>query len=92
MNRATSILILISAALLTMSGGVRAQQANMTFFVTSASSGKGADLGGRADRLIVDLNFLYHPSCRYNDTWMCPLAPPGNTISARISAGERLAG
>ena len=22
---------------------------------------KGADLGGRDDRLIIDLNFLYHP-------------------------------
>jgi len=51
---------------------------------------KGADLGGRSGRLIIDLNFLYHPSCRYNDTWLCPLAPPGNTISTRINAGERL--
>jgi len=53
---------------------------------------KGADLGGRAGRLIVDLNFLYHPSCRYSDAWLCPLAPPGNTISAQVTAGERLAG
>lgn len=51
---------------------------------------KGADLGGGAGRLIVDLNFLYHPSCRYNVAWMCPLAPPGNTITTRITAGERL--
>jgi uncharacterized protein len=51
---------------------------------------KGADLGGRDGRLIVDLNFLYHPSCRYNDTWQCPLAPPGNTIGAPVTAGERL--
>ena len=51
---------------------------------------KGADLGGRAGRLIIDLNFLYHPSCRYNDAWMCPLASPGNTITTRITAGERL--
>jgi len=39
---------------------------------------------------VIDLNFLYHPSCRYNDAWLCPLAPPGNTISTRVSAGERL--
>jgi uncharacterized protein (DUF1684 family) len=51
---------------------------------------KGADLGGRDGRLVIDLNFLYHPSCRYNDAWQCPLAPPGNTISAPVSAGERL--
>jgi uncharacterized protein len=51
---------------------------------------KSADLGGRDGRLIIDLNFLYHPSCRYNDTWQCPLAPPGNTISAPVNGGERL--
>jgi uncharacterized protein (DUF1684 family) len=51
---------------------------------------KGADLGGRAGTLIIDLNFLYHPSCRYSDEWVCPLAPAGNTISAPVSAGERL--
>jgi uncharacterized protein (DUF1684 family) len=51
---------------------------------------KGADLGARGDRLVVDLNFLYHPSCRYNDDWQCPLAPAGNTISAPVPAGERL--
>jgi uncharacterized protein len=51
---------------------------------------KGADLGGGPGTLVIDLNFLYHPSCRYNDAWQCPLAPPGNTISAPVSAGERL--
>jgi uncharacterized protein (DUF1684 family) len=39
---------------------------------------------------VVDLNFLYHPSCRYNDSWVCPLAPAGNTITAPVRAGERL--
>src|SRR5215469_1345846 len=29
-----------------LAGAAQAQQANMTFFVTSAGSGKGADLGG----------------------------------------------
>lgn len=51
---------------------------------------KGADLGGSFESLVVDLNFLYHPSCRYNSDWQCPLAPPGNTIAARVEAGERL--
>jgi len=45
---------------------------------------------GRDGHLVVDLNFLYHPSCRYNDAWQCPLAPPGNTISAPVAAGEHL--
>ena len=55
---------------------------------------KGADLGSteRADStwLTIDLNFLYHPSCRYNDAWECPLAPSGNTTRVPITAGERL--
>jgi uncharacterized protein (DUF1684 family) len=51
---------------------------------------KGSDLGGDQDHLVVDLNFLYHPSCRYDDRWLCPLAPPGNTIRTFIAAGERL--
>ena len=51
---------------------------------------KGADLGGRPDALLIDLNFLYHPSCRYSSDWECPLAPPGNTIGAPVRAGEQL--
>jgi uncharacterized protein (DUF1684 family) len=51
---------------------------------------KGADLGGRDGRVVVDLNFLYHPSCRYNADWQCPLAPAGNTIGFAVEAGERL--
>jgi uncharacterized protein len=35
---------------------------------------KGADLGGTASALIIDLNFLYYPSCRYSSRWQCPLA------------------
>src|SRR5262245_32019336 len=39
---------LASLAVLALAGsaGVEAQQATMTFFLTSAGSGKGADLGG----------------------------------------------
>lgn len=52
---------------------------------------KGADLGGDDDRLIIDLNFAYHPSCRYNPAWVCPLAPAGNTTPVPIGAGEIMA-
>ena len=51
---------------------------------------KGADLGGTGGELIVDLNFAYHPSCRYDDRWLCPLAQPGNTITGAVTAGERM--
>jgi uncharacterized protein len=57
---------------------------------------KGADLGGiggdpaGSEVLIIDLNFLYHPSCRYNPLWICPLAPHGNIIGYPVRGGERL--
>jgi len=51
---------------------------------------KGADLGGSWTELVVDLNFLYHPSCRYVPRWDCPLAGPGNTLEAAVEVGERL--
>jgi uncharacterized protein len=51
---------------------------------------KGADLGGTADRLVVDLNFAYHPSCAYDPRWSCPLAPEGNRLDAPVAAGEQL--
>ncbi len=51
---------------------------------------KGADLGGEDGRLVVDLNFAYHPSCAYNPEWSCPLAPPGNRLTSTIAAGEQL--
>jgi uncharacterized protein len=53
-------------------------------------SAKGADLGGNSGRIVVDLNFAYHPSCRYDSAWDCPLAPPGNTTAVSIRAGERM--
>jgi uncharacterized protein (DUF1684 family) len=52
---------------------------------------KSADLGGTAEALVIDLNFLYHPSCVYDYRWQCPLAPAQNVITAPINAGERLA-
>jgi uncharacterized protein (DUF1684 family) len=51
---------------------------------------KGADLGGAGDRLVVDLNFAYHPSCAYDPRWSCPLAPDGNRITSPVAAGEQL--
>ena len=51
---------------------------------------KGADLGSVEDRLVLDFNFAYHPSCVYDPRWTCPLAPPGNRVAVAIEAGERL--
>jgi uncharacterized protein (DUF1684 family) len=49
---------------------------------------KGADLGGDGDRLVVDLNFAYPPSCAYDPAWACPLAPEGNTVDVVVPVGE----
>lgn len=49
---------------------------------------KGADLGGDNNRLIIDLNFAYNPSCAYDPEWACPLAPPGNVLPVEVVAGE----
>ena len=51
---------------------------------------KGSWLGGDDTQLVVDLNFAYHPSCRYDPRWTCPLAQPGNTVTVPVEAGERL--
>lgn len=51
---------------------------------------KGADLGGAGAMIVVDMNFAYHPSCRYDPQWVCPLAPAGNTVPVPVPAGERM--
>jgi uncharacterized protein len=53
-------------------------------------SAKGADLGSIGDELVIDFNYAYHPSCVYDPTWSCPLAPQENWLAVPIAAGERL--
>lgn len=53
-------------------------------------SAKGADLGSEEDRLVIDFNYAYHPSCVYDPRWSCPLAPQENWLAVPIEAGERL--
>jgi uncharacterized protein (DUF1684 family) len=52
---------------------------------------KGADLGMEGDRMVLDFNLAYQPSCSYDPVWACPLAPPDNRMSVAVRAGERLA-
>jgi uncharacterized protein (DUF1684 family) len=53
---------------------------------------KGADLGGTAERFVLDFNFAYNPSCAYDDRWSCPLAPVENRLEVAVEAGERIPG
>ena len=40
------------------------------------------------ERIVLDFNYAYNPSCAYNDKWVCPLAPLENRLSVAIRAGE----
>jgi uncharacterized protein len=50
---------------------------------------KGADLGEDDGRLVLDFNFAYNPSCCYDPSWVCPLAPPANRLAVAVEAGEK---
>ncbi len=51
---------------------------------------KGADLGADGDRLVLDFNFAYQPSCSYDPRWSCPLPPSENVLPFAVPVGERL--
>jgi uncharacterized protein len=53
---------------------------------------KGADLGTRDGRLVLDFNLAYNPSCSYDPRWACPLAPPPNRLAVAVRMGERAPG
>ena len=57
---------------------------------TAKGAWHGGSSGAHGARLVLDLNFAYHPSCRYDPAWQCPLAPPGNTIDVAVPVGEVL--
>ena len=40
------------------------------------------------DRLRLDFNYAYNPSCAFKSLWACPLPPRENWLTARIAAGE----
>ncbi len=62
------------------------------------TNGKETYEGGRyidaeimADyKMILDFNMAYHPSCAYNDKFICALPPRENTLDIEVHAGERL--
>jgi uncharacterized protein (DUF1684 family) len=50
---------------------------------------KGSDLGTKDGRLVLDFNFAYNPSCAYDGSWACPLAPRESRLSRAVRAGEQ---
>ena len=49
---------------------------------------RGVTLDG--DRVRLDFNYAYNPSCAYDEGWRCPLAPFENRLTAEIRAGEQV--
>jgi uncharacterized protein (DUF1684 family) len=50
---------------------------------------KQADLGRVGERVVVDFNYAYNPSCAYNPRWVCPPTPQENWLALPIRAGEK---
>src|ERR1700704_5733545 len=92
MNTAMRMSVLASAALISLGGSALAQQQapqspNMTFFVTSAGSGKGGDLGGLegADRHCQTLGAAAGAGSK---TWRAYLST--NAAAGSVNARDRI--
>jgi len=49
--------------------------------------GRGVEILGD-DRVRLDFNYAYNPSCAFGDEYVCPLAPRENWLDVPIRAGE----
>src|SRR6516164_1317858 len=84
-----SAFALAASVVVGISASAPAQQANMTFFVTSAGSGKGADLGGLAgaDRICQQLAQAVGAG---SHTWHAYLSTQATGDQAAVSARDRI--
>ena len=91
MNRVMHFSVAASALALSLGidGGVEAQQADMTFFVTSVGPGNGADLGGLvgADQVCQDLAAAAGAGDR---TWRAYLSTTPSSGTAAVNARDRI--
>jgi hypothetical protein len=71
------------------SGGAEAQQANVSFFVTSVGSGKGADLGGLAGA-DQHCQQLAQAAGAGNKTWHAYLSTQATGGSQAVNARDRI--
>ena len=83
--------IVLTAALVSCGLGVNAsaQQADMTFFITSVGSGKGADLGGLAGA-DAHCQTLAQAAGAGNKTWRAYLSTNGRGGANAINARDRI--
>jgi hypothetical protein len=94
MQKTTRYALLASAVLLLgVSGGAQAQQVpqapNMTFFVTSAGSGKGGDLGGLAGA-DAHCQTLAAAAGAGNKAWRAYLSGPETPAAKGANARDRI--
>src|SRR5437868_13797881 len=85
------IAIVVTAFLLSFSPymSASAQQANMTFFITSAGPGKGGDLGGLAGA-DAHCQSLAQAAGAGNKTWRAYLSTNGRGGANAINARDRI--
>ena len=53
------------------------------------TDGLALEVTAGSREVVIDFNYAYNPSCAYNPRWACPLAPPENTLTVAIRAGEK---
>src|SRR5215469_13204091 len=84
-----SVFALAASMVVGASASAPAQQANMTFFVTSAGSGKGADLGGLAgaDRVCQQ---LAQAAGAGSHSWHAYLSTEAADGQAAVNARDRI--
>jgi hypothetical protein len=89
MRQNAQMTIWAAAVLLALGGAATAQQAGMSFFVTSAGPGKGADLGGLAgaDRHCQQLATAVGAG---NRTWRAYLSTQPEGRRAAVNARDRI--
>jgi hypothetical protein len=82
-------MFIVTSAVLVVAGGLQAQQAEVSFFVTSAGSGKGADLGGLAgaDRMCQQLAQAVGAGTR---TWHAYLSTQAANGQPAVNARDRV--
>ena len=59
------------------------------FDTVKNTDGLALEVEAGSDRVVVDFNYAYNPSCAYSPRWACPLAPSENTLPVAVRAGEK---
>ena len=89
MNRKLGRFAIITVIAAGFSCGVQAQQSNMTFFVTSVGSGKGADFGGLAGA-DKHCQALATAAGAGGKTWRAYLSASASGSSPAVNARDRI--